>query len=89
MEDQKPWKGCPCCGYLTVRRQYDVCYICKWTYDPVQEKDPEDDGGPNYVSLREAQRNYRLQDVSNPKYHYLAKKPDPDEKRDPDWKPLE
>jgi hypothetical protein len=53
---------CVCCGYLTLSEpggSYEICHVCFWEADPVQNHDPSFAGGANKVSLREARRNYQ------------------------------
>jgi hypothetical protein len=50
--------ACPCCGYLTIQDDWDVCPVCYWENDPLQLREPDMPGGANQVSLREAQSNF-------------------------------
>lgn len=56
--------GFPCrsCGFWTlsdpVNGSYEICPVCFWEDDPVQNEDPEYQGGANSVSLTTARRNY-------------------------------
>ena len=52
---------CPCCGFFTIDREepeFDICPVCFWEYDPVQNADPEYAGGANDLSLKECRENY-------------------------------
>lgn len=49
---------CPCCGQMTIEEKYDICPICDWEYDPVQNADEDYAGGANQLSLRKARANY-------------------------------
>ena len=51
-------KLCPCCGKEKVR-EYDICSICSWENDPIQEEHPDMRGGANIISLNEARRAYK------------------------------
>lgn len=55
--------ACPCCGYLTYDYEpcgdYDICPVCYWEDDKVQNEDPEYAGGANHVSLNEARDNFK------------------------------
>ena len=51
-------KLCPCCGKEKVR-EYDICSICSWENDPIQEEHPDLRGGANIMSLNEARRAYK------------------------------
>ena len=50
--------NCPCCGYPTVAIEHEICPLCHWQNDPWQVEHPDDANGPNYVSLRQAQKNF-------------------------------
>ena len=52
---------CPCCGYYTLpgAGAYDVCPVCFWEDDPVQEEEPDLAGGANDLSLNESRENYK------------------------------
>lgn len=81
--------ACPCCGHRTITDQFDICPVCFWEHDPVQEADPEDAFGPNRVGLRQAQRNYAALRVSHPRHAKSVRPPLDDEILDPAWKPLD
>ncbi len=52
---------CPCCGYKTFNREdhlWDICEVCFWESCPLQNVDPQYLGGPNHISLAEAQANF-------------------------------
>ena len=62
---------CPCCGNLTLSekpRNGDVCPVCYWEYDRLQNEDAEYDGGANRVSLNRARDNYCLYQASEERY---------------------
>jgi hypothetical protein len=52
--------ACPCCGCRTLeeRGRFDICPVCFWESDPVQEDRSDSPVGTNPVSLDEARRNY-------------------------------
>jgi hypothetical protein len=58
----EPRFPCQCCGCLTLseddRGSYEICPICFWEDDYVQNRDPDFRGGANVPSLNEARRNY-------------------------------
>jgi hypothetical protein len=52
---------CPCCGYKTFNREdhlWDICEVCFWQSCPIQNVEPLYLGGPNHISLIEAQQNF-------------------------------
>ncbi|MEN0083194.1 MAG: CPCC family cysteine-rich protein [Leifsonia sp.] len=53
---------CKCCGYLTLKDptngSYEICPVCFWQNDYVQNNDPSFSGGANEPSLIEAQHNF-------------------------------
>lgn len=85
----RPWITCPCCGYRTITEEYDICDICRWEHDLVQERDPDYMGGANSVSLRQAQWNFGAFGACERASVAHARKPGPDDVRDPNWKPLQ
>ena len=52
---------CPVCGkYLfETWNDMDICDVCDWCNDGVQERDPDYRGGANRMSLNEAREAYR------------------------------
>lgn len=49
----------PCCGFLTLEREYGsyvICQVCGWEDDGVQLANPTSAGGANARSLEEAQK---------------------------------
>lgn len=58
---------CSCCGFLTLSEgfgSYEICPVCFWEDDPVQNHDPTYSGGANSVCLEEAARNFIKQGVA-------------------------
>ena len=53
---------CACCGFLTLSDpqigSYEICPVCCWEDDPVQNSDPSFAGGANATSLMCARENY-------------------------------
>lgn len=49
---------CKCCGYNTLKQfpdgTYEICEVCFWEDDKYQTENPNEEAGPNYVSLIEA-----------------------------------
>ena len=90
---------CPCCGYRTCRLQ--VCDICRWHRNEEQERNPDslptDKNCYNDVTFRQARQNFLAFGKCSKKYviddpelrkHIRKYAPDPDDERDPNWKPL-
>ncbi len=50
---------CACCGNLTIEEKWDVCPICNWQKDEVQEEKPDYWGGANQMSLNKAKEAYK------------------------------
>ena len=79
---------CPCCGYRTLpsRHDYELCPVCWWEDDGAQ---PWEVGGPNGVSLIEAQQEFlrrRRPYVLRPG---RVRAPKRRESRDSAWRPIE
>lgn len=52
-KDGETWLNCPVCGAEV--RDYDICDVCGWqNTGPINH-----DGGPNNITLAEAQKQYR------------------------------
>lgn len=49
---------CPCCG-RTMVEDFDICTVCHWQSDPVQNDDPDYCGGANEMSLNEAREAFK------------------------------
>ncbi|SEP95926.1 Cysteine-rich CPCC [Lachnospiraceae bacterium RM5] len=49
---------CPCCKTGMVEGLYDICEVCGWEYDPVQNEDTDFEGGANKDSLKEYRKKY-------------------------------
>lgn len=80
---------CPCCGYKTIDNNgnYDICQICFWEDDPFQEMNVYDLGA-NKIPLVEGQKNYIRYGACDKEATHFVRKPTKDDKRDPDWKPI-
>jgi hypothetical protein len=46
-------RKCACCGYYAVPGYFDICRVCEWQQDDVQENDPDFEGGANEMSLNQ------------------------------------
>ena len=87
---------CPCCGYRTLTNgpgAYDWCGVCHWEDDGAE---PWEVGGPNGISLVEAQHLFlsrsplavmrRLRQRVGPGPR--TRQPRSDEARDTSWRPI-
>ena len=74
---------CPCCGYYTLPGSgaYDICPVCFWEDDPLQEDDPDMEGGANEPSLNECRGNYRRYQACEERFILQVRKPFPEEIR--------
>ena len=54
---------CICCGYKTIEHEdplwHDICPVCYWENDPVQNSNHDSCNGANRISLNEAIANYK------------------------------
>lgn len=69
---------CPCCGYYEFSEgagDFDICPICFWEDDPVQNENPEYVGGANRLSLNECKANYRKFGACEERFVSLVRKP--------------
>lgn len=85
--------ACPCCGYKTFYSEpdgsFDICPVCFWEDDIVQQNDPDFDIGANHISLRQAQRNFLEFGACRKEMLPNVRMPNEDEEKDVSWKPLE
>jgi hypothetical protein len=88
MIPQQSMLTCPCCGYKTISEEYDICPICFWEYDPVQQSDPDYPRGANSTSLRQAQQNYLCFGACEESAVKSVRKPAPNDVRDSTWRIL-
>ena len=53
-------EACACCGEksLPADSVFEICPVCGWQDDDIQNDDPDFDGGANEMSLRQAQEAY-------------------------------
>ena len=53
-------RKCKCCGKYTIDKDsiYDICSNCGWESDPIQEDNPNYEGGANELSLNQYKREY-------------------------------
>ena len=57
---------CACCGQPTVNEEYDICRVCGWERDHVQERFIGMRGGANKLCLAEARELFRETGSSEP-----------------------
>ena len=50
--------ACPCCGFVTISDEYDICEICWWEHDLVQLSNPDELGANGEMTLRMAQKAF-------------------------------
>ncbi len=50
---------CPVCGQYSFREPHDICPVCGWEQDGVQQRDPDFEGGANSMSLNQAKAAYK------------------------------
>ncbi len=59
---------CPCCGIGTVTDEYDICLVCGWENDPIQNADPDFSGGANKESMNSHRANFLKHKEKNSNY---------------------
>jgi Cysteine-rich CPCC len=65
---------CSCCKNLTLPQanRYEICPVCFWESDPMQNNDENYIGGANTVSLAQARLNYqKFGSVTNEAKNYV------------------
>jgi hypothetical protein len=86
--DSKQKYTCPCCGYKTFNREehlWEICEVCFWQSCPIQNVDPNYLGGPNHISLAEAQANFVNFGACEKNSIESVRKPFDDEIKDSNW----
>jgi hypothetical protein len=53
---------CPVCGYLTLneRDSFEICQICFWEDDGIDDYEADVVSGPNHMSLNEARLKFKI-----------------------------
>jgi hypothetical protein len=53
--------SCPVCGYLTLdeRDSFDICAICFWEDDGIDDFEENNDSGPNQMTLKEGREIFQ------------------------------
>jgi len=75
---------CFCCGYYTFEENiilnHDICPVCFWENDGIQNLDCSYSGGANRENLYEARENFKLFGAINEQLLQYVRKPLEDEK---------
>lgn len=58
---------------------HDICPVCYWENDPVQNNNPDYSGGANDVSLSKARENYKVFGAIEDRFIQFVRKPFTDE----------
>ena len=81
---------CPCCGFNSLieppNGTYNICRICFWEDDPIQQEDPNYEGGANRVSLIQGQKNFEKYGACEINMVKNVSKPTKTHIRNPQWK---
>lgn len=53
--------SCPVCGYLTLeeRDAFEICGICFWEDDGIDDFEENEDSGPNHMTLKEGRAIFK------------------------------
>lgn len=88
-----PQFPCPCCGYIVFHERPpadEICPICSWQEDAVSLLDMTiEAGGPNDVSLVQAQKNFAAFGASEERLKKHVRSPLPSDRRDPEWRMID
>lgn len=81
---------CACCGYKIIDEKgiYEICPICYWEDDPVQESNPWFEGGANVPSLYKAQQNYKRFGAMEERFISNVRNISSNDFRDSNWREL-
>ena len=74
---------CPCCGLYTLNEKptdsYEICPVCYWEVDRLQQKEADYEGGANRVSLNVARANFARCGAIEDRFADNVRKPFEDE----------
>lgn len=75
---------CACCGYRTLEEDpchptFEICNVCFWEHDPVQEDKPDFSGGANALSLNQSKANFAQFGACEERFIKHVRKPHKDE----------
>ena len=73
-------RACACCGFRTVAEPHDICPVCFWEDDRLQNTDASLSGGANAVCLDEARENFRKFGAVEERFVRFTRPPRDDEK---------
>lgn len=75
---------CPCCGCYVLESagKYEICPVCYWEDDPLQESDPDLEGGANKLSLKVSRENYQRFGACEERFRKNVRRPLPEEMGD-------
>jgi hypothetical protein len=76
--------ACPCCGFLTQPERppgtFEICDVCHWQSDPIQDVDLDYEGGANEQSLRTARANFAAFRAADERFRDRVREPTAEEK---------
>jgi hypothetical protein len=69
--NQSDNKACACCGFATLPEDsmFEICPLCGWEDDDIQNDDPDYPGGANKLSLNEYRYRWEAE------HHRVAHEP--------------
>lgn len=74
---------CACCGYFTFDEDpcgtFEICPVCFWEDDRIQNEDPTYEGGTNSINLNEAKDNFAKYGAIEERFLKKVRKPLPGE----------
>lgn len=77
---------CPCCNYYSLNTKdplkHEICQICFWENDPIQNDDEFYAGGANEMCLYQAKQNYINYGAISFEYTKYVREPRFDENKD-------
>ncbi|WP_437225940.1 CPCC family cysteine-rich protein [Planctomicrobium sp. SH661] len=81
---------CPICGHKTLdaRCDWDVCPICFWEDDVLENKGDRTSSANQGLRISEAQANYMVFESCSKDHERSVRSPLPHEELDPNWQPL-
>jgi Cysteine-rich CPCC len=61
MDSNQKKVACLCCHNITLPQdsRYEICPVCSWESDPIQNDGENYNGGANTITLKQARLNYQ------------------------------
>lgn len=59
---------CPVCNEINIEEEFDICSVCGWVSNSVQNDENDFEEGPNKLSLNQYREWFKLKRKLDPNY---------------------